>query len=66
MANKARRFVSLLFQTYIDDPRQLPDVVREAMDRDGTYRAVADHIAGMTDRFALEEYRKLFDPMVNP
>ncbi len=65
MANKARRFVTMLFQTYIADPRQLPDVVREAIDREGTYRAVADHIAGMTDRYALEEYRKLFDPMVN-
>ncbi len=65
MANKARRFVTLLFRAYVDDPRQLPDAVREAIDRDGTYRAVADHIAGMTDRYALEEYRKLFDPMVN-
>ncbi len=65
MANKAKRFVSMLFETYVSDPRQLPDSVRAAADEDGLYRAVCDHIAGMTDRFALEEYRKLFDPLVN-
>ncbi|NPV07570.1 MAG: deoxyguanosinetriphosphate triphosphohydrolase [Anaerolineae bacterium] len=65
MANKARRFVTRLFEAYVSDPRQLSDTVRRLMQEDGLYRAVADHIAGMTDRFALEEYRKLFDPMVN-
>ena len=65
MANKARRFVTQLFEAYISDPRQLPDAIRAAVERDGLYRAVGDHIAGMTDRFALEEYRKLFDPLVN-
>jgi dGTPase len=46
------------------EPRQMPEHVVARAERYGEpiSRAVADYIAGMTDRFALDEYRKLFDP----
>ena len=63
MAVKAQRLLHALFETFIANPVQLPLAVQYQAQMSGDpYRAVCDHIAGMTDRFALEEYRKLFDP----
>jgi dGTPase len=64
MTEKARRVLSQLFEAYMTEPRQMPGKVLERSTRDGEplARVVADYIAGMTDRFALDEYRKLFDP----
>jgi len=64
MSEKAGRVLTQLFEAYLSEPRQMPETVLERAERDGdsTPRAVADYIAGMTDRFALDEYRKLFDP----
>ena len=45
-------------------PLQLPPHHQERIGEDGLHRAVCDYIAGMTDRFALDEHRKLFDPLV--
>ena len=65
MANKARRVTEELFALLHADPSTLPDGWRAlAGERDGARAAltVADYIAGMTDRFALEEHRRLTDP----
>ena len=64
MTEKAGRVLAALFQTYMTEPRQMPAHVVARAERYGEpiSRAVADYIAGMTDRFALDEYRKLFDP----
>jgi dGTPase len=64
MTEKAGRVLAALFQTYMTEPRQMPEHVVARAERYGEplSRAVADYIAGMTDRFALDEYRKLFDP----
>jgi dGTPase len=64
MTQKADRIMSALFEVYMHEPRQLPPhVLRRAHEEgESVARAVADYIAGMTDRFALEEYKKLFDP----
>jgi len=64
MTSKARRTVTDLFNLLIAEPDCLPTDVR--MKTDGAYsettaRLVADYIAGMTDRFALDEHRQLFD-----
>jgi len=46
-----------------DEPRQMPPHVYAQIDRgQDKARVIADYVAGMTDRFALEEYKKLFDP----
>jgi dGTPase len=64
MAEKAKKVMSDLFQAYMAEPTQLPPhiLAREAERGETIARVVADYIAGMTDRFAFEEYRKLFDP----
>ncbi len=63
MAVKADRIMSDLFQTYMAEPRQMPPHVHRRIEGgESLARVVADYIAGMTDRFALDEYRKLFDP----
>ena len=62
MMTKAKRFVRELFQAYLDDARQLPDPYRHAAEAEGIHRAICDYIAGMTDRYAQDEYKKLFYP----
>jgi dGTPase len=59
---KGERVLSELFAVYRDDPARLPPHVVTRFEVDGPARAVADYIAGMTDRFALDEHRKLLDP----
>lgn len=62
MADKARRIIKDLFAVYINKPEQLPQSCQKRIKIDGLHRAIGDYIASMTDRFALEEYKKLFDP----
>jgi dGTPase len=65
MTSKARRVVTELFELLLAEPECLPDDWRRRSAGPGnplTARLVADFIAGMTDRFALEEHRRLFDP----
>ena len=62
MSNKAKRFIQELFKVYIDRPGQLPPQIQKRISVDGKRRVVCDYIAGMTDRYALDEYKKLFDP----
>ncbi|MFH0913181.1 MAG: deoxyguanosinetriphosphate triphosphohydrolase [Candidatus Omnitrophota bacterium] len=62
MSSKAKRFIQQLFKTYTDNPQQLPSNLQENIPAEGVRRVVCDYIAGMTDRYALNEYKKLFDP----
>ncbi|MCG1038913.1 MULTISPECIES: deoxyguanosinetriphosphate triphosphohydrolase [Burkholderiaceae] len=59
MANKARRVVVGLFDAFRDDPRLLPPDY-QCDDAATQARLIAHYIAGMTDRYALKEYRRLF------
>ncbi|AJY12575.1 deoxyguanosinetriphosphate triphosphohydrolase [Burkholderia dolosa] len=59
MANKAQRVVTGLFEAFTDDPRLLPPPY-QSEDPAQQPRLVAHYIAGMTDRFALKEYQRLF------
>jgi dGTPase len=65
MAGKAQRFIAGLFRAYTSAPAQLPPRFQEWAGQVGTPRAVADYIAGMTDRYCQDEYRKLFHPFEN-
>lgn len=69
MTNKANRIISDLFAAFVDDPRLLPPQyqMRAAgpapqlpWGPDAKARAVADYVAGMTDRYAMREHRRLF------
>ena len=62
MADKARRFVEDLFKTFVENPMQLPPEYQKWIEKEGLYQGVCDYIAGMTDRFAQDEYLKLFYP----
>jgi dGTPase len=62
MAAKARLIIQQLFDAYVTNPEILPPDVQSRTPQEGLHRAVCDHIAGMTDRYALGEYSKLFDP----
>lgn len=63
MEQKARRIIGDLFRTYSERPEQLPPHVFLRVKSVGVKRVACDYIAGMTDRYAMEEYRKLFDPL---
>ncbi len=62
MTEKAGRVLASLFETYMAEPRQIPEHALAHTKHETLARVIADYIAGMTDRFALDEYRKLFDP----
>lgn len=63
MSEKAARFIKEMFNVYINKPEQLPNTTRNRLKTEDAYRVICDYIAGMTDRYALEEYKKLFDPL---
>lgn len=69
MTNKANRIVADLYAAFVDSPRLLPPQYQARADGpapqapwgpDAKTRAVADYIAGMTDRYAIREHRRLF------
>jgi dGTPase len=69
MTAKARRVVGALFDAFFNEPNLMPDEhkhmavrLESAAGSSGRARAVADYIAGMTDRYAILEHRRLFDP----
>jgi dGTPase len=71
MTSKARRVVRDLFDLLLNEPILLPGEWAERAlavegDRTRLARVVADYIAGMTDRFALDEHARLFDPVTKP
>jgi dGTPase len=69
MTAKARRVVAALFDAFFNEPNLMPEEhkrtalqLESAAGSAGRARAVADYIAGMTDRYAILEHRRLFDP----
>jgi dGTPase len=62
MTVKAERILRDLWEAYTGDPRLLPAEVFSRAQDEPRERAIADYLAGMTDRFAMDEHRKLFDP----
>lgn len=66
MQVKAEKTIGDLFQAYLSEPSILPHHVQEWVDERGLERTICDYIAGMTDRYAIEEYSKLFDPAIKP
>lgn len=62
MRVKADRYLSQLFESYVKHPTLLPRKYQQRMEVVGRQRVVCDYIAGMTDRFALDEFKRLFEP----
>jgi dGTPase len=66
MSVKAERIVNDLYQAYLNEPMILPKHIQEQAKGGELQRTICDYIAGMTDRYAIEEYTKLFDPTKLP
>lgn len=62
MQVKAERFIAQIFQAYMESPQMLPESTQKRLSEAPVWRVVTDYIAGMTDRYAIEEWQKLFDP----
>jgi len=64
MATKAERLLADLFNAYVLQPLQLPPEVQQRVQTqvEGLHRVVCDYIAGMTDRYAIQEHKRLYDP----
>jgi dGTPase len=64
MAAKADRTIRALFSAFVEEPAQLPPETQANIYELGRdlHRVVCDYIAGMTDRFAIAEHRRMFDP----
>ncbi len=60
--SKAREMLARLYEHFEKHPEQMPDTYRRLLDREGVPRCVCDFIAGMTDRYAIELYKRLFIP----
>ncbi len=66
MAVKAQRFLTELFEAYVSEPQQLPTETQRRLDDSSLHRVACDYIAGMTDRYALQEHSRLYDPWQRP
>lgn len=66
MSAKAEKIVAKLFGIYQKTPAALPPGIQELVPDRGLERTICDYIAGMTDRFAIDEYKRLFDADVLP
>jgi len=66
MQVKAEKLITDLFNAYRSEPLMLPTSVQKRIDNRGLERTICDYIAGMTDRYAIEEHQKLFNPLERP
>jgi dGTPase len=69
MSSKAKRVMGDLFRFFLAEPNCLPTIWYSQTDGAGTQQTaeiVADFIAGMTDRFALDEHARIFDVRERP
>jgi len=62
MRLKAQLFLTRLFECYHANPTLLPGSYQERYEQFGCERVICDYLAGMTDRYALDEYKRLFEP----
>lgn len=62
MRVKAERFITLLFENYLEHPTLLPERHQQRFEQVGIARVVCDYIASMTDRYAQDEYKRLYEP----
>ena len=66
MQVKAEHIITNLFNSYRAEPLILPDHVQAWIPARGLERTICDYIAGMTDRYAIEEHERLDDPFLKP
>lgn len=62
MTFKARNIITSLFNAYMQEPRMLPRPTQAKLEHAPRSRVICDYVAGMTDRFAMAEHVRLFEP----
>ncbi|MCA8962028.1 MAG: deoxyguanosinetriphosphate triphosphohydrolase, partial [Planctomycetes bacterium] len=65
IAEKGKRFIEAIFLEYLREPGQLPPGHLRRIETEGAERVICDYLAGMTDRFCLTEYMRLFVPFAD-
>ena len=66
MSLKAEMIISRLFEAFLKEPSLLPNHIQKNIEERGREAAICDYIAGMTDRYAIDQYNKLFEPSLLP
>ena len=66
MQIKAQKFLAEIFEAYTKNPAILPLHVQRRAAEGDFFRVICDYLAGMTDRYALQEHSRLFDPQTRP
>ncbi len=66
MSTKAEMIITRLFEAFRKEPNLLPVHIRQTIEERGRETAICDYIAGMTDRYATEQYNKLFEASFLP
>lgn len=61
---KAKEMLGQLFMHFSNHPEEMPELYRRNLEEEGVKRCVCDFVSGMTDRYAIETYKKLFIPHV--
>jgi dGTPase len=59
---RAVKMLEELFNFYLKHPEQIGDQARKRIRKEGKHRAVCDYLAGMTDRYAMQEHERIFGP----
>jgi dGTPase len=59
MTDQGRLFIKSLFKVYLERPELLIEEITKKSREEGLHRVVCDYLAGMTDRFAIDEYKRL-------
>lgn len=62
MSDKAKRTIKALFEAYRKNHNLLPPWIGERINGDHPLKVIGDYIAGMTDRFAIQEHQRIYDP----
>lgn len=66
MDTKAKRIIHAIFEAYVAEPKLMPGRYAKRVAEQGVERVAVDYIAGMTDRYCLDEHARLFDPRITP
>ena len=60
LEDSAEKVLTSLFDFYVSNPKNLPERYLQKEDFEGKFRLICDYLSGMTDRYALQKFRKLF------
>ena len=63
---RAVKMLGELFNYFLAHPKEIGESAQKRIKQTGLYRAVCDHLAGMTDRYVMKEYERIFQTAFKP